>query len=423
MRAALRSLRARVLRLEDDRMPSDQDGGDDPARFDWFGESCPCGKPAGECREHPRARPSQRPLPSDWRTWLLLAGRGFGKMLDVDTPIPTPSGWAAIGALRADDRVFDESGRVCRVTFASRPERPERAYRLHFSDGSFIDACAEHQWVTWDHAARGAFRRSPYEDATRFPAEWPDWRLRRRRGGQDLRREVVEEALRLNAAGMPLPEVARRLGVHLGALVKYARAGRFVERQPVAQEDSPGPEIRTTDEIVRTLSHGRLGDASHCIPNCGPLILPEARLPINPYVLGVWLGAGDLADATLASVREDGELFDILRSEGCPVDEPDLGSSGISGRYRLGSAGRIAGPSTGRMRSGGRLGTQLRRAGLLYNKHVPAAYLRASAAQRLALLRGLMDAAGGLRAPPSSRSRRVTARWPMRSTSWWFRSA
>jgi len=33
----------------------------DPARYDWYGESCPCGLPAGECREHPRARASQRP--------------------------------------------------------------------------------------------------------------------------------------------------------------------------------------------------------------------------------------------------------------------------------------------------------------------------------------------------------------------------
>ena len=33
----------------------------------------------GECREHPRARPSQRPPAGDWRTWLVLMGRGFGE--------------------------------------------------------------------------------------------------------------------------------------------------------------------------------------------------------------------------------------------------------------------------------------------------------------------------------------------------------
>ncbi len=29
---------------------------DEAAQFDWFGDSCPCGKPPGECRVHPRAR-------------------------------------------------------------------------------------------------------------------------------------------------------------------------------------------------------------------------------------------------------------------------------------------------------------------------------------------------------------------------------
>ena len=49
------------------------------ARFDWYGDGCPCGLASGECREHPRARPSQRPPAGDWRTWLLLMGRGSGK--------------------------------------------------------------------------------------------------------------------------------------------------------------------------------------------------------------------------------------------------------------------------------------------------------------------------------------------------------
>lgn len=51
----------------------------DAAAFDWYGNSCPCDKPSGECREHPRARPNQRPPDGDWRTWMLCAGRGFGK--------------------------------------------------------------------------------------------------------------------------------------------------------------------------------------------------------------------------------------------------------------------------------------------------------------------------------------------------------
>ena len=51
----------------------------DRSPWDWYADACPCGRPAGECREHPRARASQRPPDGDWRTWLLLMGRGAGK--------------------------------------------------------------------------------------------------------------------------------------------------------------------------------------------------------------------------------------------------------------------------------------------------------------------------------------------------------
>jgi phage terminase large subunit-like protein len=51
----------------------------DPSRWDWYAPSCPCGVPAGECSEHPRARATQRPPEGDWRVWGYVAGRGSGK--------------------------------------------------------------------------------------------------------------------------------------------------------------------------------------------------------------------------------------------------------------------------------------------------------------------------------------------------------
>ncbi len=51
----------------------------DPSLYAWYSDSCPHGLPPGECRVHPRARPSQRPPQGDWRTFLALAGRGWGK--------------------------------------------------------------------------------------------------------------------------------------------------------------------------------------------------------------------------------------------------------------------------------------------------------------------------------------------------------
>lgn len=64
-----------------ERLDQEQAGtnAEERRRFDWFGSTCPCGLPLGECREHPRARPNQRPPSRDWRTWLYMAGRGAGK--------------------------------------------------------------------------------------------------------------------------------------------------------------------------------------------------------------------------------------------------------------------------------------------------------------------------------------------------------
>src|SRR5260370_26315627 len=51
----------------------------DRTPWDWYAQSCPCGLPPGECREHPRARMSQRPPEGDWRVWAYVGGRGAGK--------------------------------------------------------------------------------------------------------------------------------------------------------------------------------------------------------------------------------------------------------------------------------------------------------------------------------------------------------
>ena len=78
MRGVLAKIRVELDRLKAEPMPGAA-GGAEAVRFDWYAAGCPCGVAAGACREHPRARPSQRPPAGDWRTWLVLAGRGFGK--------------------------------------------------------------------------------------------------------------------------------------------------------------------------------------------------------------------------------------------------------------------------------------------------------------------------------------------------------
>lgn len=76
---ATAAAKALIRRLEQSVSPRHDPTEAESARFDWYAAGCPCGLPPGECRDHPRARANQRPPEGDWRTLLILAGRGFGK--------------------------------------------------------------------------------------------------------------------------------------------------------------------------------------------------------------------------------------------------------------------------------------------------------------------------------------------------------
>jgi hypothetical protein len=117
----------------------------DAARFAWYGAGCPCGVPAGECREHPRARPGQRPPEGDWRVFLLLGGRGAGKTRTaaelvrhwVETGCARHVG--LIGATAADVRdtmVQGPSGLLSIAPPWSRPRFEPSKRRLSWPNGA-----------------------------------------------------------------------------------------------------------------------------------------------------------------------------------------------------------------------------------------------------------------------------------------------
>jgi replicative DNA helicase len=93
---------------------------------------------------------------SSIESMLLLCARQCGKALAIDTPIMTSEGWTMMGEIKAGDSVFDELGEMQEVLTCSEVESRE-CYRVGFSDGSNIDADAEHLWVTvgTKHAGSG----------------------------------------------------------------------------------------------------------------------------------------------------------------------------------------------------------------------------------------------------------------------------
>ncbi len=319
-------------------------------------------------------RPKQfPPQPMEkWRAWICLAGRGWGKDLSPLTPILTVNrGWITLDNILVGDVVFDEQGSHTSVT-AVYDTNPEKCYRLHFSDGTCIEAGEGHEWVTWDRQDRKAYRRSTYEDANSFPEDWVNWKVKRVTARTWLNKEKVESALELSKAGFSNRKIAQITGLGRLALAKHIKAGRFIEK-PVHEFGKN--RVKTSQEIVETLYHeladGRL-ETNHCIPNTRPLKTENKILPIDPYLFGMWLGDGSKASGQIATHKDD------LSNLTCELDK--LGYKYSEHKdYIFNVYGLV---------------TQLKELGVHKNKHIPSDYLSSSIDQRLSLLQGLMDSDG-----------------------------
>jgi hypothetical protein len=107
-----------------------------------------------------------------------------------------------------------------------------------------------------------------------------------------------------------------------------------------------------------------------------PLQLPEADLPVDPWLLGMWLGDGDSSGGILTVGADD---LDFVQNRLTALGEAWRATVNSRGVWRV----RVVG-----------LTSKLRALHVLGDKNVPAAYLTASEQQRRALLAGLMDSDG-----------------------------
>jgi deoxycytidine triphosphate deaminase len=145
--------------------------------------------------------------------------------------------------------------------------------------------------------------------------------------------------------------------------------------------------VISTAEIAATLKIGR--EYNWHVAQTGAVRYRERDLPIDPYVLGVWLGDGTSTSAGITTA-DAGVLEEItLAGYGVRKSSAPLG-------YLIGpgTEPRARDAITGRYTTNDSLHSTLRSIGLLGNKHVPRDYLEASVEQRRALLHGLMDTDG-----------------------------
>ena len=144
------------------------------------------------------------------------------------------------------------------------------------------------------------------------------------------------------------------------------------------KQQKPKVKVMTTEEILKFMEEHPKRSNIMNIPKVAIAknVGVEKELPIDPYVLGVWLGDGHSACGMVTNMYD--EIFDEVECRGFKVG-PDVSGGG-------------AGKAKSRTIYG--LSPLLRKNGLLLNKHVPTVYLTASYNQKLDLLRGLMDTDG-----------------------------
>ena len=303
---------------------------------------------------------------------IVIAARpAMGKALALDTPLPTPTGWTTMGAVRIGDYLLSADGKPTLVVAATDVMIGRPCYKVTFDDGTTVVADADHQWLTDTRQSRRASQESG--------------------------------------------------------------AGR-----------RSAASVTTTRQMAETVRSATDGRMNHSVRNAAAVELPDQDLPVPPYTLGAWLGDGHSRAARMTSA--DPEVVRRIAGEGLTVRRVGssiayAGSVAVEKPARIERARPVRGKqfvaelahvrTCGRSRGGkvrvvstpvphaacvdcgkrcpspfaqprcdqctrnhGSPLVVLRTMGALGNKHVPQRYLRGSAAQRKALLAGLLDTAG-----------------------------
>jgi replicative DNA helicase len=193
---------------------------------------------------------------------IICAESGVGKALPLDTDIPTPNGFVKMKDIHPGMSIFGKDGNVYTV-LAEGDVISAPGWKFIFNDGTEIISHENHEWLSFSLSERLALSRRT-----------------------DERREKYN--------------IIRRKG----------RDPKYKRNMDYKKRSLPTGTIRTTKEMVSSLFIRN--KRNYSIPLCDSLILPEKNLPIDPYVLGAWLGDGSAGSGTITSADE--EIFDYLWS-------------------------------------------------------------------------------------------------------------
>jgi hypothetical protein len=259
-----------------------------------------------------------------YETCILEIPRKNYKALSLDTPIPTPNGWRNMEDIHKGDYIFARSGKPTMVIGESEIfNKP--MYEVEFEDGEVIKASCDHIWTVATKTSRST---------------------------------------------------ACRKSKHIGKGKEY-RAGGWYE---LTTE-------KMLNDYVRVRQDGKGVEYKYRVPMQGAVEYQAKDLPIDPYLLGVWLGDGTSSgtNITLNDNDKDAIIKNIEEKSGYTTDYHKT-------KDRVGYI-KVDKQESFKAREDSFI-KKLRENDLLNNKHIPEIYLTASVNQRWELLKGLMDTDG-----------------------------
>ena len=246
-----------------------------------------------------------------------------GRPCPLYTKVRTPRGWVTMGEISVGDEVYDEAGHRRRVVGKSDIFRDRPVYEIEFTTGATVRADACHVWRVSNNNDRTSGRT----------------------------RDMTTEQI----------------------------ANEFID-------GDADREWSALHEPKEKRSRHRKAKSISC--GVAPVLHDDdVPLPLDPYVLGYWLGNGHSDKNMVSSHAEDAdEIASLIAVTGFTVDiKIDWNAKGR--KRDIGFYADKKGAHDGPLNT-------LRMLGVLGTKKVPRQYLNAGTNQRLALLQGLMDSDG-----------------------------
>lgn len=308
--------------------------------------------------------------------------------LELGTMIPTPNGWTTMGELKAGDMVYGSAGQPVKVLQAKPVSTEHDCYRVTFADGTSVIASDGHLWYSKVAGSNTKPRIRTTGEMYRDGISGTHALRARRR---DLIREAILQDPSQSNMALAYEFGANRKTV-AAIRAKLIREGAVEDLERRGGGSAKLDRYRPPAQVVGEKSARRF-----MIPVAPAQQLPEAQLPVPPYLLGYWLGDGTRGKCELSV--HGGDLEEVqarLREAGVETWPRRYAPTGKG--YASAESDQV---NLTFSRSWGYQGANrpevakaLAALPCYRDKHVPEVYFRGSIEQRTELLRGLMDSDG-----------------------------